>query len=81
MGLFEEDVEDNIRQLHLLAWGDLDIVEQALTESLEKVRPVWWKFWVYDWQINFSKAAKLVVERRRKIEEITPIDHDSINIE
>lgn len=72
MNLYNEDLEHNIQQLHLLAFGDVQIVEDALLESLERVRPIWWQFWNVDWVINWNKAAQYIVERRKAIDELQP---------
>ena len=76
----DPEIEKHIQILHVLAWGNLDLVEEAIECSLEKVKPVWWKFWSYDWRINWEKAETYVREHIKQLNEIKAVDTDSLNI-
>lgn len=76
----EPELEKRIQTLHVLAWGNVDLVEEALQSSLESVCPVWWQFWRKDWRINWDTAEAYVRERVKEQNEIRAVDSDSLNM-
>lgn len=79
-GPLDPELEKHIRVLHVLAWGNLELVEEAMQRSLEKVRPIWWRFWQYDWRINWDRAEQYVRQHVKELNEIAAVDHDSLNM-
>jgi hypothetical protein len=76
----EADVLAAIQHLHVLAWGDTHIVEDALAASLQRVYPVWWKFWSFSWEVNWAVAEQYVLDHVADTNSIQTVDHDSLNI-